>query len=115
MVVLQRDTLALAAFASAAQSEGVPELGEIHPPYRPVLSANQNPAPAAVTPLRRQDPREEPGALAAHAGICAGGEEQSSPLPRQPPEGTTTISGHSGQSLIQSVLPEPGLMHGRAA
>ncbi len=27
------------------------------------------------------DPREEPGALAAHAGICAGGEEQSSSLP----------------------------------
>jgi len=24
------------------------------------------------------DPREEPGALAAHAGICAGGEEKSS-------------------------------------
>jgi len=28
------------------------------------------------------DPREEPGALAAHAGICAGGEEKSSSLPR---------------------------------
>ena len=28
------------------------------------------------------DPREEPGALAAHAGICAGGEERSSSLPR---------------------------------
>ena len=28
------------------------------------------------------DPREEPGALAAHAGICAGGEEQSSSLVR---------------------------------
>jgi hypothetical protein len=28
------------------------------------------------------DPREEPGTLAAHAGICAGGEEQSSSLPR---------------------------------
>jgi hypothetical protein len=28
------------------------------------------------------DPREEPGALAAPAGICAGGEEQSSSLPR---------------------------------
>jgi hypothetical protein len=27
-------------------------------------------------------PREEPGALAAHAGICAGGGEQSSSLPR---------------------------------
>lgn len=82
MVVLQRDTLALAAFASAAQSEGVPELGEIHPPYRPVLSADQDPAPAAVTPLRRQDPREEPGALAALAGICAGGGQQWPSLPR---------------------------------
>jgi hypothetical protein len=28
------------------------------------------------------NPREEPGALAAHAGICAGGEEQSSSPPR---------------------------------
>ena len=28
------------------------------------------------------DPREEPGALAALAGICAGGEEKSSSLPR---------------------------------
>ena len=28
------------------------------------------------------DPREEPGALAAHAGICAGGGEQSLSLPR---------------------------------
>jgi hypothetical protein len=31
------------------------------------------------------DPREEPGALAAHAGICAGGEEKSSSLPRPLP------------------------------
>ena len=29
-----------------------------------------------------QNPREEPGALAAHAGICAEGEEKSSSLPR---------------------------------
>src|ERR1700682_735151 len=28
------------------------------------------------------DPREEPGAVAALAGICAGGEEKSSSLPR---------------------------------
>ena len=48
--------------------------GRFFPPIKP--------APAAVTPLRRQDPREELGALAALAGICAGGEEQSSPLPR---------------------------------
>ena len=30
-------------------------------------------SPAALSPFRRQNPREEPGALAAHAGICAGG------------------------------------------
>src|SRR5260370_12755899 len=28
------------------------------------------------------DPREEPGALAAHAGICAGGGQQWPSLPR---------------------------------
>ena len=41
---------------------------------------------AAWVPIPRRpitfDPRQEPGALAAHAGICAGGEEQSSSLPR---------------------------------
>jgi ATP-dependent DNA ligase len=31
-----------------------------------------DPTPAALSPLRRQNPREEPGALAAHAGICTG-------------------------------------------
>ena len=35
-----------------------------------------------MSPLRRQNPREEPGALAAHAGICAGGGWQQSLLPR---------------------------------
>jgi hypothetical protein len=39
---------------------------------------------------RRQNPREEPGALAAHAGICAGGEEKSSSLPR-PSRGVSLI------------------------
>ena len=44
--------------------------------------------PEAAAPLSRRavgrhDPRWEPGALAAHAGICAGGGEQSPSLPRQ--------------------------------
>jgi hypothetical protein len=64
------------------QPKGTPQLGEVHPVRRPLLSANQNYTPAALSPLRRQNPREEPGALAAHAGICAGGEEKSSSLPR---------------------------------
>ena len=37
--------------------------------------------PAAMSPLRRQNPREEPGALAAHAGICAGGGWKRPSLP----------------------------------
>ena len=38
------------------------------------------------------DPREEPGALAAHAGICAGGEEQSSSLVRCQVSGRVIVS-----------------------
>ena len=72
----------MAPFAQAAKPEGLPDLGEVHPARRPLLPANSDTAPAALSPLRRQNPREEPGALAAPAGICAGGEEQSSSLPR---------------------------------
>ena len=82
MVVLQQDEAALARIAQAAQPNGTPQLGEVHPVRRRLLSANQNYTPAALSPLRRQNPREEPGALAAHAGISAGGEEKSSSLPR---------------------------------
>jgi hypothetical protein len=34
-----------------------------------LLAADQDIAPITLSPLRRQNPREEPGALAAHAGI----------------------------------------------
>jgi len=71
VVVLQPGEAALARIAQAAQPKGTPQLGEVHPVRRPLLSANQNYATAALSPLRRQNPREEPGALAAHAGICA--------------------------------------------
>src|SRR6202158_6548808 len=42
------------------------------------------------------DPREEPGALAALAGICAGGEEKSSSLPRPSTVFTRARHGHLG-------------------
>src|SRR5207245_7684821 len=82
VVVPQQGEAALARVAQAAQPNGTPHLGKVHPARRPLLSANQNATPIAMSPLRRQNPREEPGALAAHAGICAGGEEKSSSLPR---------------------------------
>jgi RNA-directed DNA polymerase len=40
------------------------------------------PAPLARATLRRHDPRQEPSALDAHAGICAGGRRQRRSLPR---------------------------------
>src|SRR5882762_524270 len=90
VVVLQQGEAALARIAQAAQPNGTPQLGEVHPVRRPLLSANQNHTPAAPSPLRRQNPREKPGALAAHAGIWGGGgEEKSSSLPR-PAVRTTT-------------------------
>ena len=49
---------------------------------RPLLPVDQDTASSALSPLRRQNPREEPGALAAHAGICAGGGWQQPSLPR---------------------------------
>jgi hypothetical protein len=91
-VVFQQGEAALARIAQAAQPKGKPQLGEVHPVRRPLLSANQNFTPAALSPFRRQDPTEEPGALVALAGICAGGEEKSSSLPRP--------FGGSGQTFV---------------
>jgi hypothetical protein len=72
-VVLQSDAQALAPDASAMQSEGQSLLGALDPPRQSLVSANQDTASAALSPLRRQNPRQEPGALAALAGNCAGG------------------------------------------
>jgi hypothetical protein len=52
---------------------------------RPVAANPREPPPLTLSRLavRRPDPRWKPGALAAHAGICAGGGKQSPSLPRQ--------------------------------
>src|SRR6266436_5418722 len=77
VVVLQRGAMALAQVAQATQSARIRELGKIYQHHRPLLPVDQDTTPAALSPFRRQNPRDEPGALAAHAGICAGGEEKS--------------------------------------
>jgi hypothetical protein len=82
VVVLQSGEVAMAQVAQAAEPESASLLEALHPHRGPLLPANQGATPAALSPFQRQDPREEPGALAALAGICAGGGEQSSFLPR---------------------------------
>ena len=58
-VVLQQTEAALACLAQAEQSNGTPQLGEVHQTRRSLLSANQDTPPFALSPLRRQNPREE--------------------------------------------------------
>src|ERR1700757_298439 len=86
VVVLQRRAMALAQVAQATQPACIHELGEVYQYHRPLLPVDQDTTPAAMSPFRRQNPREEPGALVAHAGICAGGGERSSSLPRPLPQ-----------------------------
>src|ERR1700686_3695139 len=74
--------MALAQVAQATQPACVHELGEVYQHHRPLLPVDQDTTPAAMSPFRRQNPREEPGALVADCGICAGGGERSSSLPR---------------------------------
>jgi hypothetical protein len=51
---------------------------------KPIMMLWTVPLPGREAPSKWAllDPREEPGALAAQAGICAGGEEKSSSLVR---------------------------------
>jgi hypothetical protein len=58
---------------NATQPEGSALMGAIHQARRSLLSADQGSTPIALSPLRGQNPREEPGALAALAGIWPGG------------------------------------------
>ena len=55
------------------------------------------------------DPREEPGALAAHAGICAGGDERSSSLPRPQASAVASIATSTpGMSAPKRAIARAG-------
>jgi Reverse transcriptase (RNA-dependent DNA polymerase) len=99
VVVLQPGEEAVADVAQAAKPESATQLGEVCPARRPLLSANQDSTRPARPPLRRQNPREEPGALVAHAGICAGGGEKSSSLPRPSTARNKACVHRPGQAL----------------
>jgi hypothetical protein len=78
-----------------AQPKGTPQLekfirlvARFFPPIRTL-----HPLPS---PLRRQNPREEPGALAPHAGICTGAG--SSPRPATAATGSSSARARSFQT-----------------
>ena len=59
-----------------------------------------DPASLAERALQRSYPRQEPSALDAHAGICAGGRQQRRSLPRL---------SHAGSALLAEVADKTGL------
>ena len=58
------------------------DLGADAAPRRPMAAQPRILHPWPDAAIRRQNPREEPSALDAHAGICAGGGRQRPSLPR---------------------------------
>lgn len=52
------------------------------PPSNSMATTRPHEASLPKRAFRRQDPRQEPSALAAHAGICAGARPQGRSLPR---------------------------------
>ncbi len=54
----------------------------MNPPRDLVAPTRPRDAPLSRREIRRPHPRQEPSALAAHAGICAGGRPQGRSLPR---------------------------------
>ena len=84
---------ALARGSAEPEPARPPELEPDEPPRDAVAPATPHPAPLPGRTLPRSHPRQEPSALAAHAGICAGGRPQGLSLPRSTPAKRTDLAG----------------------
>ena len=73
---------ALVSGATAPQPAHAPDVGADGPPRARWLPPARILHPWPERAIRRPHPRQEPSALAAHAGICAGGRRQGRSLPR---------------------------------
>ena len=73
---------ALVPGVTAPQPAHPPELGTHGSSCHPMATSCPDHASMAKHAIRRPHPRQEPSALAAHAGICAGGRWQQRSLPR---------------------------------
>jgi len=73
---------ALVRGASAPRPATPPQLAADAPLRGAMAPSRPHHAPLARSAIRRPHPSQEPSALAAHAGICAGGRPQGRSLPR---------------------------------
>ena len=102
VVVLQRGALALAEVAQAAQPEGVPELGEVHPPHRPLLPADQRYYTRCH--VTASTPEPEGGARcvsSARRDLCGG--RASNPRPYRDPLISLLIAMHHLPQMLLGV------------
>ena len=82
-VLLLPRALALAALPPAPKPAAPADVAADDADRGALAAQPETTASLSRLAVRRHDPRWEPGALAAHAGICAGGGEQSPSLPRR--------------------------------
>jgi len=73
---------ALVRGAPAPRPATPPQLAADAPPRGEMAPSRPHHASLARSAIRRPHPSQEPSALAAHAGICAGGRPQGRSLPR---------------------------------
>ena len=71
----------MAGVAAAPKPAPSHDLGPLQPNRCSVAAPCPHRASLPQRALRRQDPRQEPGALIPHAGICPGGRPQGRSLP----------------------------------
>src|SRR5271165_7022363 len=76
--------MAMAGVAAASKPAPSHDLGSLRPNRCSVATLCPHRASLPQRALRRQDPRQEPGALIPHAGICPGGRPQGRSLPGLP-------------------------------
>ena len=78
------DPVALDSDAPAPEPTPPHDLGALQPDREEMAAPCPHRASLPQRALRRQDPRQEPGALIPHAGICPGGRPQGRSLPGLP-------------------------------
>ena len=72
----------LVSHITAAQPASSPALAAAVSTRHPVASRTPHYASVSCATLARYDPRQEPGAVVPHAGLCAGGAGEPASLPR---------------------------------
>ena len=108
--------LPLAALPAAAKPAASADVAEADADRGALAAQPEVTGPLSRLTVRHHDPRSEPRALAAHAGICAGGGEQSPSLQQKRGNGVRAcglVKRQAGRYAICKTVFDPDLdQHG---